>query len=114
MKLDENGRKRLDAMKKALAAGLPLAGLLAATAAFAADPPESPTAGSIPPPPPDVWRTAGEPAPPPTAPDENAVPALPPDDDSWGDAMDGFISLAPPPEDGPVPSVTPPPRGENP
>ena len=26
MKLDENGRKRLDAMKKALAAGLPLAG----------------------------------------------------------------------------------------
>ena len=29
MKLDENGRKRLDAMKKALAAGLPLAGLLA-------------------------------------------------------------------------------------
>ena len=29
MKLAENGRKRLDAMKKALAAGLPLAGLLA-------------------------------------------------------------------------------------
>lgn len=29
MKLDGNGRKRLDAMKKALAAGLPLAGLLA-------------------------------------------------------------------------------------
>ena len=32
MKLDPNGRKRLDAMKKALAAGLPLAGLLAAAA----------------------------------------------------------------------------------
>ena len=32
MKLDPDGRKRLDAMKKALAAGLPLAGLLAAAA----------------------------------------------------------------------------------
>lgn len=32
MKLDPNGRKRLDAMKKALAAGLPLAGLLAVAA----------------------------------------------------------------------------------
>ncbi|MBR6020998.1 MAG: hypothetical protein IK066_01110 [Kiritimatiellae bacterium] len=32
MKLNTDGRKRLDAMKKALAAGLPLAGLLAAAA----------------------------------------------------------------------------------
>lgn len=115
MKLDENGRKRLDAMKKALAAGLPLAGLLAATAAFAADPPERPVPGRIPaPPPPEAWRTAGEPAPPPAAPGENPVPATPPDDDSWGDAVDGFISLAPPPEDEPAPSVTPPPRGKTP
>ena len=139
MKLDENGRKRLDAMKKALAAGLPLAGLLAATAAFAADPPETQVPGRIPAPPPEeVRRTAGQspsppresgegwtvrgesplmpmqPAPPQTAPGENAVPAPPPDDDSWGDAVDGFISLVPPSEDESAPSVTSPPRGETP
>ena len=33
MKLDPEGKKRLESMKKALAAGLPLAGLLAASAA---------------------------------------------------------------------------------
>lgn len=32
MKVDANGRKRLEAMKKALAAGVPLAGLLAGMA----------------------------------------------------------------------------------
>ena len=53
MKLEQDGRKRLEAMKKALAAGLPLAGLLAAAGCSGGSPGlPGPTAGSVPCPPP--------------------------------------------------------------
>ncbi len=48
MKLDPEGKKRLESMKKTLAAGLPLAGLLAAAAVC------TPEASG-------QWRTAGTP-----------------------------------------------------
>lgn len=48
MKLDPEGKKRLESMKKRLAAGLPLAGLLAAATVC------TPEASG-------EWRTAGEP-----------------------------------------------------
>ena len=49
MKLEHDGRKQLDAMKKALAAGLPLAGLLAAAGCSGGSPGvPGPTSGSVP------------------------------------------------------------------
>ncbi len=70
MNLEQSGRNRLAAMKKALAAGLPLAGLLAAAGCSATSPEiAGPTAGSVPCPPPPVqavpdlveeeWATEG-------------------------------------------------------
>ena len=64
MKLEPEGKKRLESMKKTLAAGLPLAGLLAASAAVGAV--AQGCGRCVPgiiaqpaPPPPEEWRVRG-------------------------------------------------------
>ncbi|MBR6020999.1 MAG: hypothetical protein IK066_01115 [Kiritimatiellae bacterium] len=68
MKLEPEGRNRLDKMKKTLAAGLPLAGLLAASAAVGAAAQgciERHTMGKFPAEPqPEEWVLDGDIAPP--------------------------------------------------
>ena len=68
MKLEPEGKKRLETMKKTLAAGLPLAGLLAASAAVGAAAQgciERHTMGKFPSDPqPEEWVLDGDIAPP--------------------------------------------------
>ena len=66
MKVDANGRKRLEAMKKALAAGVPLAGLLAGMACAT-----EAVAG-------DGFRTAGMPMLPPRLEERRVMGKIPP------------------------------------
>ena len=90
MNLEPEGRKRLDSMKKTLAAGLPLAGLLAAAAVCT---PEASgqwrTAGTPVYRPPEEYKIQGRVAPPKATPPEEAAatpvdpseaPAQPPSD----------------------------------
>lgn len=107
MNLDQNGQNRLAGMKKTLAAGLPLAGLLAAAGCSATSPEiPGPTAGNVPSTPPPVqavpdlveeeWATEGMLLPPDDGVSETAEP-------EEAASVAGYIEFIDPPPPPPAP-----------